>query len=203
MTLLEVIVALTVAGAALAAGAGVLGFLTDQQDRNGTQAMASANAIRGTLREWISGAQLTTQGDAPFRGVSSTRLMTSRDTHAGDELTFVTSAPTDVASSGTVVHLRMARQDEALKGLVAELTPWRTGGSPTVVGVAPDAAGLQIRYLGSVYGGRAWEKDWVTTSVLPAGARLEIQFPATPDANDRAANALLGIPMTIALGVRR
>ena len=60
MTLLEVSVALTIAGAALASGAAVLGFLTDQQARAGTQPVVSASAVRHTIRSWTSQARLAT-----------------------------------------------------------------------------------------------------------------------------------------------
>jgi prepilin-type N-terminal cleavage/methylation domain-containing protein len=54
MTLLEVTVALTIAGAALASGAAVLGFLADQSARPATLAVVSASAQRATLRDWLS-----------------------------------------------------------------------------------------------------------------------------------------------------
>lgn len=192
MTLLEVIVALAVAGAALAAGAAVLGFLTDQQERSGALPVASANAVRSTLRDWLAGAQLTTQGDAEFRGASSSRMMNT----ATDELTFVTSSPTPLGETGTIVHLHMTP-----KGLVADLTPWRGGGRPSTVALAPDATGLRIRYLGSIYGDRRWERTWATTSVLPVAAEITMQFDGA--SGDRAAHALLGVPITVEFGNRR
>ena len=73
MTLLEVVVALTVAGAALAAGAAVLGFLVDQQGRTGVQDLTSASAVRSAMRSWVSEARLTTEGDAEFRGACGKR----------------------------------------------------------------------------------------------------------------------------------
>ena len=85
MTLLEVIVALTVAGAALAAGAAVLGFLTDQQARTGAQAITSASAVRSTMRLWVSEARLSTQGDAEFRGVPEGRSTVTRLVPAYDD----------------------------------------------------------------------------------------------------------------------
>ena len=196
MTLLEVIVALTIAGAALVAGASVLGFLTDQQNRSGSQAVASANAVRTALRDWASEAQLTTEGDAAFRGITSTRLL-HRDDGMDDELTFVTSAPTQIGATGTIVHLHMVRGSDSLRGLVAELRPWRHAGPALFVSLAPDATGFQARYLGSIYGRRAWDRTWVSTSVLPAAVELRVLFDNTP--TDRAAHALLNIPMTIAL----
>lgn len=184
MTLLEVVVALVVAGAALSAGAAVLGFLTDQQSRPGAQAMLSAHAVRTTLREWTSSARLTTEGDAEFRGE--------------DGLTFVTSAPTVIAPAGTIVHLYVKES-----GLVAELTPWRGVGAPVTIALAPDAIGFEARYLGSIFGRRVWQPSWISTSVLPAAVELRVVFDTTKGTPDRAAHALLALPMTIALAGRR
>ena len=203
MTLLEVIVALTVAGAALAAGAAVLGFLADQQNRTGAQGITSASAVRSTMRTWASEARLTTEGDAEFRGTPAAKKELNRDA----ELTFVTSAPTQLAPSGTQVHIRMRPKSDtsSTSGLVAELTPWRRRGTPVVVTLAPDAIGFRARYLASLFGRPVWQDSWVSTSVLPAAVELRIVFDttATTEPTDRAAHALLALPMTIPLGARR
>jgi len=122
MTLLEVVVALTIAGAALAVGATALGFLTDQQDRTGAQAVTSANTVRTSLRDWVTEARLTTSGDAEFRGVASSRAMQSGE---DDELTFVTSAPTHIGSLGTIVHLYIARGAAERQRLLLNAQPPR------------------------------------------------------------------------------
>ena len=190
MTLLEVIVALTVAGGALAAGAAVLGFLTDQQARSGTQAIVSAHAVRSTIRDWASAARLTTEGDAEFRGATD------------DELTFVTSAPTKIAPAGTQVHIYMkgvAADTSRLHGLVADFTPWRNVGPTVTVSLVPEATGFQVRYLGSIFGRRTWQSSWISTSVLPVAVELRVKFDSSATSPDRAAHALLALPMTIPL----
>jgi prepilin-type N-terminal cleavage/methylation domain-containing protein len=203
MTLLEVVVALTIAGAALAVGATALGFLTDQQNRTGTQAVTSANTVRTSLRDWIAEARLTTNGDAEFRGIASSRAMQAGE---DDELTFVTSAPTHIGSLGTIVHLYIAHGErDSLRGLVAELRPWRFAGAPAIVSLAPEATGFQARYLASLHGPHDWQKGWTSTSVLPAAVQLRITFDraSTSDTIDRAAQSLLAIPMTIPLAWRQ
>jgi prepilin-type N-terminal cleavage/methylation domain-containing protein len=195
MTLLEVIVALTIAGSALASGAAVLGFLTDQQARAGTQAVVSASAVRGAIRHWISEARLATEGDAEFRGRPG----------ESDELTFVTSAPTDVSASGTIVRLYVASADSATgRGLMAELRPWRHAGAPVTVSLVPDATALHVRYLSSTSGRRSWLDSWVTTSVLPAALELRIEYGgATSRGDERASRALLAEPVVVALAGRQ
>jgi prepilin-type N-terminal cleavage/methylation domain-containing protein len=191
MTLLEVTIALAIAGSALASGAAVLGFLADQQMRPATLPVVSASAVRTTLREWTSQARLATEGDAEFRG--------------SDELTFVTMAPTEVSANGTIVRLFVARDgDLARHGLVAELTPWRRAGTPVSRALAPDATGLRVRYLSSLFGQRSWLDSWVSTSVLPAALELRIAFDSTTTpGSERAAHALLGTPLLVVLAGRQ
>ena len=217
MTLLEVIVALTIAGSALASGAAVLGFLTDQQGRAGARAMVSASAVRRTMRAWMTEARLATEGDAEFRGrpasVSAASGMSTssamRRADDSDELVFVTGAPTEVSATGTIVRLFVARGDSATngtpsRGLLAELTPWRHPGAPVVVTLAPDAVGLRVRYLSSLSGKRTWLDSWVTTSVLPAALALRIAYDSSSAATeDRAARALLATPFLVALAARQ
>jgi prepilin-type N-terminal cleavage/methylation domain-containing protein len=73
MTLLEVTVALVIAGAALASGAAVLGFLADQSVRPATHAVVSASAARAALRGWMAETRL---GSPP----SACRAATLRST---------------------------------------------------------------------------------------------------------------------------
>lgn len=224
MTLMEVVVALAIAGVALAAGATSLGFLADQQRNPGIRAIAAASAARTTLRAWTSQARMTTAGDAEFRGVPAghtlggTRamLMTpptpslqlggAADTNVTDgELTFVTAAPTDVATTGTWVHLFVERDSAGAHGLVAELLPFRGRGTPVRVAIAPSATGLGIRYLGSLAGRRVWQSSWISTSVPPAAVELRVRFDtkAAHDRSDLAARSLLALPMLIPLAARR
>jgi prepilin-type N-terminal cleavage/methylation domain-containing protein len=221
MTLLEVIVALTIAGSALASGAAVLGFLTDQQARTGAQSVVSASAVRQTIRAWTTEARLATEGDAEFRGrPAGARDMSGvggssamRQADESDELTFVTSAPTEVSASGTIVRLYVASGESsangatngaATRGLMAELRPWRHAGAPVVLALAPDAVTMRVRYLSSLSGKRAWLDSWVTTSVLPAALELRIVYDSSrARAEDRAARALLATPFLVALAARQ
>ena len=197
MTLLEVIVALAVAGAALAAGAGVLGFLVDQQERSGANAIVAAASVRAAVREWLIGASIPTQGDAAFTGRHAPAGM-----NAPDELTFLTVAPTPIATTGTIVRLHIVNSDSGgSRGLVAELTPWRTGGSPTTVVLDADARSMRIRYLPSIHGDRQWAAEWISTSVLPSAIELAVGFREARRADQtlRAARALVGLPMLVVL----
>ena len=204
---MEVVVALGIAGTALAAGATALGFLADQQTRPGIQSIAAASAVRTAIRSWTSHAKLTTEGDAEFRGAPAIDALsaspTVRDSAEGD-LTFVTTASTDVAAAGTQVHLHIQRDSIGARGLVAQLTPFRAPGVTRTIVLAPNATGLQARYLGSDFGRMTWQKSWVSTSVLPVAVEIRIHFDsATSDPADAAARALLAVPMTIPVTARR
>ena len=211
MTLLEVVVALAVAGAALAAGAAVLGFLSDQQMRSGAQAITSASAVRTTIRNWTADARLYTEGDAECRGarrdVRSPSSMEPGNAQADDELTFVTVAATQVSPSGTQVHMHVLRGADSTGtiGLEADLTPFRRAGARMRVSLVPNATGFRTRYLGSVFGQGVWQDSWVSTSVLPAAVELRVVFDSTSHAesSDVAARALLAQPMTIVVAGRR
>jgi hypothetical protein len=211
MTLLEVVVALTVAGAALAAGAAVLGFLSDEQMRSGAQAITSASAVRTTIRDWTADARLYTEGDAEFRGARhgsiSTSLMEPSNSRQDDELTFVTVAATQVSPSATQVHIHVLQSADStgMLGLVADLTPFRRPGAPLRVSLMPYATGFRARYLGSAFGRGVWQQSWISTSVLPAAVELRVLFDSSARAEptDVAARALLAHPMTIVVAGRR
>lgn len=199
MTLLEVIVALTVTASALAAGAGTLGFLSDRQATSSAPALASAHAMRTSLRSWLEAATLTTEGDAELRGVHVSRA--GGNTASRDELTFLTRATTPLGSAGTVVHLYITDPADSLHGVVAELRPWRAAGASMLIPLATDATGLRIRYLPSTAVPSDWRTDWVTKNVLPVAFRFEVQFPSVDQAS--SAHALLAVPLTVVLTERR
>jgi prepilin-type N-terminal cleavage/methylation domain-containing protein len=237
MTLLEVSVALAIAGVALASGAAVLGFLADQNARPTSEALVAASAVRTTLRDWTSQARLATEGDAelrgrpatalvtrPFAGASATQLSLRDD--ASDELEFVTAAPTEVSSTGTIVRLHVVRDPNVAEhGLIAELRPWRRNGTPVTRVLDADVTTLRVRYLSSLFGQRGWIDSWVSTSVLPAALEIRLGFesPVIPserlipsersesrdlltasrDLHLRAAHALLATPMLVPLASRQ
>jgi hypothetical protein len=124
-----------------------------------------------------------------------------------DELTFVTTSPTEVSASGTIVRLYIAHGDGPElppHGLLAELRPWRRAGTPVTRVLAHDATGFRARYLSSLFGQRSWLDSWVSTSVLPAAVELRIAFDsASASDTTRAAHALLAQPMLIPLGARQ
>jgi hypothetical protein len=173
--------------------------------------LTSASAARATIRGWTSDARLYTEGDAEFRGarhgVRSTTLIEPGNNQEDDDLTFVTVSPTAVSPAGTQVHIHVLRTADSsgMRGLVADLTPFRRTGAPIRVSLVPAAAGFHARYLGSVFGHGVWQQSWVSTSVLPAAVELRVLFDSVSRAEptDVAARALLAQPMTIVVAGRR
>jgi prepilin-type N-terminal cleavage/methylation domain-containing protein len=192
MTLVEVMVALTIAGIALAAGASVLGFLTDQQSRSATSQIAKDAAVRDALRDWLASAQLGTAGDLRFIGERSEQPG-QRGVSVVD---FVTSAPTPVARGGdarTHVRLGVVRNADGVSQVVAAINAWPAGDVITLP-IADSVTGFDVRYLASVFGLPRWTASWQSASVLPAAIDLRVISRET---------SLLSLPVTIVIGERR
>jgi hypothetical protein len=194
MTLLEVVVALTITGVALAAGAAVLGFLTDQHARANTVSLASTVSVRTALRDWLSASELGTRGDIRFAGQRESRTLGGRSSSSID---FVTRAPTPVAGGGDArTHVRIAIVDEGgVRRLVAELSAWPAG-EIIVLPIADSVATFSVRYRSSIFGPPVWMDNWVSASVLPAAAELRIASVAGVGSAGHA-------PIAVQIGERR
>ncbi|MEO5814680.1 MAG: prepilin-type N-terminal cleavage/methylation domain-containing protein [Gemmatimonadaceae bacterium] len=194
MTLLEVVVALAIAGTALAAGATVIGFLTDRHERLGAAAVTSAVAVRETLRDWLAGADVGTTGRMRFTG-------TTHGT-ANAELRFVTSAATSIAPAALSARstVRLFIDGASSRGLFAEIAPWPSG-TPVIVSLVPEATGLEVRYVASIFGPRQWLTAWSSTSVLPAA--VELRLTLAPASASTAEGSVVALPLTVLLGARR
>jgi prepilin-type N-terminal cleavage/methylation domain-containing protein len=175
MTLIELVVALTISGFALAAGYSTYGTLADRRaiaDERADSATRSA-AVRATLVTWLSNARLTVEEDEiVFRGVGGMYRSADGDLDDAD-VTFFTSAPTAVGNSGTIVHLFVGRDTISERGLVADLSEWR-GQRHARVLLDRSIGGLQAAYLSSVLGRREWLPSWISSTILPAGVRITV-----------------------------
>jgi prepilin-type N-terminal cleavage/methylation domain-containing protein len=195
MTLLELVVGLTITGIALAAGYAALSSALDHRQRatEVTGAVARAAAVRRTLVSWLSGARLTVdEGGPEFRGIDGL--------HGGlpdDELSFLTTTPTEVSPSQTLVRLYVDRDERTPeRGLVAELGEWR-GSAPVRMEIDPRAHGLELRYLSSLSREQHWLPSWISASVLPAGLEMVVTAPPAD-----TLPPLLGLPFLVPLGTR-
>jgi prepilin-type N-terminal cleavage/methylation domain-containing protein len=192
LTLMELVVALAITGLIMVAGFG--GFST-MVDRRATATAAvdrvtGAAAVRRTLTEWLSGAELAINDEGVrFQGVHGTS-----DGLPDDELTFRTSARTPLADAETMVRLFVDRNDSTPeRGLVAQLS-LRNGKERRTIELAPTATTLEIRYLTAFDSARVWMGSWISSTVLPLGVRLQLS-----NVRGDTLPALLVVPLTVPL----
>jgi prepilin-type N-terminal cleavage/methylation domain-containing protein len=196
MTLLELVVALTVSGAAMAAGYGAFAQMVDQRERMraATDAVNQAATVRRDVSAWLAGAKIGLGGDGPeFRGL---------DGVAGDlpddEITFMTDAATPLGDVTAVVRLYVDRDPATPEiGLVAELTEFR-GSATTRIELVPNATGLDVQYVSAILGGDRWMPSWISRTVLPRGVQLRLS--TTPG---DSLPPLLQLPITVPVGSGR
>ena len=193
-TLVEVLVAMTVAALALSAAFAALAFVGDRaKEAEATVVTALEGATtRELLVDWLTGARLRAANNAgSFQGVDAEE----RAGVADDELMFPTTARTPLHVRNTVVRLFIDREDDTPeRGLVAELTE-RIQDEPRRVELVPDAIGLDVHYLPDEAAAFAWSPDWLGRNQLPRAVELVLQVAAGD-----TLPALLGYPLRIPLG---
>lgn len=195
MTLIELIVALTITGLAVGSGYSAYATLADRRVVADHQAdvIARTAAIRSTLAAWIAGARLTVEeDDIVFRSVGGTRRSLGSDLPDAD-LTFFTSARTPVGNHGTIVHLFVNHDSTSGNGLIAELREW-SGERHSRIQIDSTVGGIDIALLSTVLGTRSWLPSWVSSTILPAGARVTL----LPNPGDSLL-PLLRLPITVSL----
>jgi hypothetical protein len=170
--LVELVVALTVAGLALAAGYQAFATVSELGDRaiESSDAALRTSAMRQALGSWIQGARLTVEpGGTPFRGLDG-----NHEGAPDDRLTILTTASTPLGARETVFQLYVDRNEETPEGgLVAEFSEWRGSGTLRLE-VDRRIAGIEARYLTTVLGQREWRPSWISSTVLPAAVELRL-----------------------------
>lgn len=197
-TLVEMLVALAVAGLVVAAGRAALAAVEDASARSraARESALGAVAVRTTLQEWLRSAH------AFFAGVNRAEGMIPRD-----EVVF---AVADAGALRPGAHrIRLWIQPEgygAAHGLLAELTPLSgpAGAAPAeTIPLVPAAAGLDVTYRVKLKEGERWVSAWSPESGLPRAIELRIVdrsvvrlgAPETP-----AVPALLSLPLIVPVG---
>ncbi len=205
-TLVELLVALVVAGVAVAIGYAGLAQLSDAAalSRASSRSVISAASARSELRTWLSSATLM-DGTHTFRGVHRT----IGPVHA-DELTMAVSTGGSLRRGPQ--RLRLWLDVDPLttqEGPVVELVPIGDGGpgSPDTLELAPSARGLALRYLVTVDGRDRWVDEWTSPSQLPHAVELrllEVEAATLGAADDRPRlPPLLAMPVTVRVELER
>lgn len=193
MTLLELVVALGVAGLALAAGYQAYATISDRRLVAVTRSdqVTRAFNLRTMIANWLSNARLTVEeDDVIFRSIDDRKL---RDDQARADLVFLTSARTPVSDHGTIVHLFVAHDSGGSRGLMADLAEWR-GRRRVLRQLEPSIAGMSAEFLSSAGSGAEATSSWVSSTILPASVRLRFST-----AKSDSLEPLLRIPVSVML----
>ncbi len=188
-TLLELAVALAVAGVTLTAGAAAFAALVDRRASLLSDANRDERALaaRRLLSAWLSEAR---HGTAANDGLSAARG--ARRTPAGeigdDTLEFVTTATGEQREVRVYVDRAGARA-----ALVADLRA--STGDVTRIVLGDDVAGFEARVRTSAFGRRAWLRGWTGGALRPEA--LELRFRA---ADGATLAPPLALPLTVVLG---
>jgi prepilin-type N-terminal cleavage/methylation domain-containing protein len=196
-TLLEVLVALTVASLALLAGMAALGSVSVRAEHaeQATVSVTSGAAQRELIVEWLRGAQFRSPTGEEFAGLEQ-----DEEGNLEDLLLFPTTSQSPIEGSMTVVGLYIDKDPETPeRGLVAELTGMKFGEEPRRMELVPEAGVLLVRYLNiSADGFSEWVEQWQSRRQLPAMVEIILE-PAEGDSLPR----LLRYPIRVALAVPR
>jgi prepilin-type N-terminal cleavage/methylation domain-containing protein len=191
-TLIELIVAMTVAALALAAGFAALAAVRDrsvQMEAHDVAAIGGATQ-RQMLMDWLIEARQTAVTGEPFDGQED-----EKDGMPRDALLIPTTARTPLEGFTTVMGLYIDDDPETPeRGLVAEMTGVQLGMEPRRMEIAPQADGMNIRYLPNVAAAE-WVDGWQDQNELPRA--VEITLTA---AKGDTLPPLLRLPLRVAIG---
>lgn len=193
-TLLEVVVALAVAGAVTAGAYGILLSVSASRDRvvRERERVLPAVAAREVLTRWLAGAATLDQG-GPFRGTDL-----RNGPLPSDELAFVVNDGGTLHPGPRRIRLWVERSFAAPRqGLLAEIRQIE-GGAADTLEMAPGAAGLDVRYRTQLRGVRRWMDSWAAGAELPEAVELRL-LPPPERAADPGGD---GLPGPLRLPVR-
>lgn len=196
MTLIELVVALTITAMVTAAAYASFTTVIDQRERSGAilgNALHEA-ALRRQILDWLAGAHLLgVEGGPLFRALDGVHQGA-----ADDELSFLTTARTQLAESETIVRLFIDRDSRTPEtGLCAELRDPRSGRTQRLQ-IAAEVTSLNAQYLYGADAQREWFSSWVSSSVLPLG--VELRLTGDPRA---PLPLLLQLPIVVSFEVAR
>jgi len=193
MTLIELVVALVVAGLVLASGYQAYATISDRRLVAATRSDASTRAfnLRTTINSWLSNARLTVEEDEiSFRSIDDRK---QPDQQPRADLVFLTSARTSVSNHDTIAHLFVPRDSSAGRGLMADLAEWR-GWRHVTRRLDPSIRGLSAEFVSSIGDRAETTSSWISSTILPASVRLRFLAVASD-----SLEPLLRIPLVVML----
>ena len=197
-TLVELMVALAISGVVVLTAHAVVAFASDSATRlreSKRDALSGASA-RVTVSSWLRSARLA-DGDPPFTGIS--RRSGERPL---DELSFSVGDAGPTHPGPHRVRFWVGLRTGAARGaLLAELRRVHSGmlAAPETVLVAPDVAGLTMRYLARMGRREQWVELWHSETTLPVAVELTALHDAVAGMSGSGA-PLLGMPLVAPIG---
>ncbi|MDQ8153408.1 MAG: prepilin-type N-terminal cleavage/methylation domain-containing protein [Gemmatimonadota bacterium] len=174
-TLLELLVALTVGGAALAAGGAAFATLVDQRAaaRVDADAVTRALGVRQALEAWLLEARAEPGTVDALLGTHAL-LRSAAGPVDDDTLAFVTTADGETRQLRLFIDRAAARP-----ALVVEQTD--TAGAAVRTTLVFDVAGLSVSYYTTAFGRAEWRRTWAGGALLPAAIQVRLYArPETP-----------------------
>jgi prepilin-type N-terminal cleavage/methylation domain-containing protein len=190
-TLVEVMVALVVAGLVLGGAYGIVGSVADARTHTAAARaeLFPGPAARAAIDGWLRSAALL-EGGGAFIGVEGGTGALSRDA-----LSFT-------VEDGGALHpgpRRIRLWTEHGAGLRAEVASLRPmdGEPPDTLSLAPAAAGLQAQYRTQSRDETVWLDAWRSDRALPEAVRITILPPPEAAADPRAG----GLPRVLRMPI--
>ena len=194
VTLIELVVAIAITGAAIASGYQAYATISDRRSVAAARADSTgrAFAVRRLVGSWLANARLTVEEDeVVFRALDRVRSR-DQDERPSADLVFLTSARSRVSAHGTMVHLFVAH-DSGETGLIAELTEWRgRRAARLLLEPSIDRMSLEFSTGRDVLGGTT--SSWVSSTILPVTIRLRFASHGSD-----TLHRLLRLPLTVRL----
>jgi hypothetical protein len=177
-----------VGGAALALGGATFATLLDRRDALLADADTDARALtaRRTLESWLAEMRAGTTPDDGLVGRAAT-VRTPDGSLSDDVASWTTTA------DGELRRVRLFVDRSSDRAAVVAETVRRDGVVSRIL-LAPDVAGLEVRYLTAAFGRREWRGTWDGGALMPGAVTLRLQ-PRPGDSLPRA----LQLPITVPL----
>ncbi len=191
MTLIEVTVAISIAGIAITVALAALSIVLELRSRSAMHADAILRTavLRRSLQQWIQEAVLVDENIDHFRGIRQDGPNGSRD-----ELTFLTTAATPMGGRISEMTLSIrSLSDRQHMGLFADFKTYGDSSAETIL-LDSLVTGLRLDYLLNGNASAHWLRGWISAKTLPHAVRLQLEAGA-----NNAGSTLVTQPLLVPL----
>lgn len=191
MTLVELMVGITIATLAVAAGYAAFSSIIDHNRRvnEETDEVMRASSIRQTLVRWISGSQVSIVDNVPSNDMSM------GFNASNDNVLFATSALTQLSGTRTRINLFIDDDPSTPEsGLTARIKAW-VGDDSVSMQIDSTITQFTVDFLTRVDNGRKWVPSREAQDFNPIAVRL------TFGSNSGVLHPLLSVPLVVPIGL--